>query len=60
METKMTMATKNHDVTISAEAVKSIIEADTPRELFENKRVLVLTPDTTLSLIHISEPTRRH
>ncbi|MEE4602904.1 MAG: lactate racemase domain-containing protein [Desulfobacteraceae bacterium] len=47
METKMTMATKNHDVTISAEAVKSIIEADTPRELFENKRVLVLTPDTT-------------
>ena len=47
METKMTMATRNHELTISAEAVKSIIEADTPKELFEDKRVLVLTPDTT-------------
>jgi nickel-dependent lactate racemase len=43
----MTMATGNHELTISAEAVKSIIEADTPKELFEDKRVLVLTPDTT-------------
>jgi nickel-dependent lactate racemase len=43
----MTMATGNHELKISAEAVKSIIEADTPKELFEDKRVLVLTPDTT-------------
>ena len=43
----MTMATGNHELTISAETVKSILEADTPKELFENKRVLVLTPDTT-------------
>ena len=43
----MTMAIGNHELTISAEAVKSIIEADTPKELFEDKRVLVLTPDTT-------------
>lgn len=43
----MTTATGNHELTISAEAVKSIIEADTPKELFEDKRVLVLTPDTT-------------
>jgi nickel-dependent lactate racemase len=41
------MTTGNHKVTISAEAVKSILEADTPKELFEDKRVLVLTPDTT-------------
>ncbi len=43
----MTMAKGNHELTISAEAVKSIIEADTPKELFEDKRVLVLTPDAT-------------
>ena len=41
------MATGNHELTISAETVKSIIEADTPKELFEDKRVLVLTPDNT-------------
>ncbi|MGD9323503.1 MAG: lactate racemase domain-containing protein [Desulfobacterales bacterium] len=41
------MTTRNHEVTISAEAVESIIEADTPKELYEDKRVLVLTPDTT-------------
>jgi nickel-dependent lactate racemase len=43
----MTIAPGNPEETISTEAVKSIIEAGTPKELFEGKRVLVLTPDTT-------------
>jgi len=35
------------DSNLTAEQVKSIIKAGTPRDLFRNKRVLVLTPDAT-------------
>jgi nickel-dependent lactate racemase len=35
------------DTIVSEEDVKEIIEAGTPKNLFENKRVLVLTPDAT-------------
>jgi len=36
-------------MTLSEEKVKEIIEAGTPSRLYENKRVLVLTPDGTRS-----------
>ncbi|MFH1022340.1 MAG: lactate racemase domain-containing protein, partial [Planctomycetota bacterium] len=36
-------------MTLSEEKVKEIIEAGTPARLYENKRVLVLTPDGTRS-----------
>ena len=36
-------------MTLSEEQIKEIIEAGTPARLFENKRVLVLTPDGTRS-----------
>ena len=35
------------DAILTAENVKSVIEAGTPPNLFDNKRVLVLTPDAT-------------
>lgn len=43
----MTVGTGNSKETISKETVRSIIEGGTPKELYEGKRVLVLTPDTT-------------
>ncbi|UCD80456.1 MAG: DUF2088 domain-containing protein [Desulfobacterales bacterium] len=43
----MTTGHGSSDTVISEDEVKQIIEAGTPAALYENKRVLVLTPDAT-------------
>lgn len=43
----MTTGTGHPDAVLTEETVRSIIDAGTPASLYDNKRVLVLTPDAT-------------
>jgi nickel-dependent lactate racemase len=43
----MTTGTGHPEAVLTGETVRSIIEAGTPASLYDNKRVLVLTPDAT-------------